>query len=95
METNLLHLIYEARKLDSIKSHLTENEVNCLVSLLGERCRGKTLNVLRRRLSLPLSLLPTHGIFERVVLGNDSAQYFAGQSYPDEVREVRRLLIEG
>jgi hypothetical protein len=75
----------------SNKRDLTEGQVEELVSLLGKRCQQKTKNMLR----IVLGWVPdikNYGIFQRVML-TPRVHYCAGQSYPCEIRVVRRLLI--
>jgi hypothetical protein len=36
---------------------------------------------------------PNYGIYERVVFENGRCRYYAGQSYPDEIKMVRNLII--
>ncbi len=66
-----------------------------LVALFGHRCRKETKERLHRRLSSP-GLIQGHGIFHRVMFDVDSQEwsYCAGQSYPDEIRTVRELLLK-
>jgi hypothetical protein len=76
----------------SAGQELTEAEINSLVDLLGYKCYRRT----KLNLSSVLGWIPdilNHGIFDRVILENGNAVYCAGQSYPDEIRTVRRLLL--
>jgi hypothetical protein len=40
------------------------------------------------------SLIPRFGIFDRLIKDNGKWRYVAGQSYPEEMREVRKLIIK-
>ena len=84
---------------DAIRDGITlsPEQQNELLALLGGGCRKETKARLARRLALPLSLLSNHGIFSRVFLRYDreGVTYCAGQSYTDEVRLVRKLVLEG
>jgi hypothetical protein len=66
-----------------------------LFAMVAKGCRVKTQDALASRLALPLSLWPGHARFERVHLEADGASYCAGQSYPDEIRELRELILKG
>ncbi len=75
------------------KIDLTEDEVYAVVAVIGDHCQQKTKDKLCRRLAL-VSLMPNYGIYDRVII-SPRASYCAGQSYPDEIRTVRRLILEG
>lgn len=72
---------------------LTEYEVELMIELLGYKCRLATIQKLRRKLSL-ISLLSNYSIFERIQFTDNDIQYFAGQSYPDEIRTIRQLILK-
>jgi hypothetical protein len=80
-----------ARK--SAGQELTEAERYALVDLLGGHCKQETKDKLYRRLP-HVSLLSSRGIFDRVIL-SPRVSYCAGQSYPDEIRTVRNLILNG
>jgi hypothetical protein len=71
---------------------LTEEQLTSLVRLLGKGCREKTKARLYSCLS-HLSRLDNCGIFGRVNIEGDEADYTAGQSYPDEIKTVRQAII--
>lgn len=75
---------------------LTDKQKESLFNLFGKGCRQKNRERLWRRLDMSLSLWPNYGIFGRVHLEDDGRfSYCAGQSYPDEVRTVRELILKG
>ena len=93
MENNLSNRIHEATfKNQSL--HLTEAEQISLVALLGKGCRVKTKDRLAYKVSLPLYIFSDYGIYRRVSFDNGRAEYCAGQSYTDEIRTVRELILE-
>jgi hypothetical protein len=75
------------------KSDLTTQDIDQLVELLGYRCRAETCNKIRRRLESTPSLVPNYGIMSRLMLESTGWTYCAGQSYPDEIRTVRNIII--
>ncbi len=75
------------------KSDLTAKDIDQLVELLGYRCRAETCNKIRRRLESTTSLIPMYGILERLTLEDHGWAYCAGQSYTDEIRTVRNIII--
>jgi len=80
---------FNDKKLD-----LTSQDIDQLVELLGYRCRLETVQKLRRRLENTPSLIPSYGILNRLMLESHGWSYCAGQSYPDEIRTVRKIILE-
>ena len=79
----------------SYSNDLSETEIDNMVLLLGHKCKAETKAKLYRRLRL-VSLMPCYGIYDRVMIhDNGNVSYCAGQSYPDEIRTVRKLILEG
>ncbi len=73
---------------------LTDDEQSQLVDLLGKRCSAKT----KAKLAFTLRCvpdIPNWGSYQRVHLEDGTASYCAGQSYPDEIRRLRKSLITG
>lgn len=76
---------------------LESSEIEALESLFCKRCQPRTRSAFRQRLQAGLS--QSFGIYGRVVFdskdekGQPAVEYVAGQSYPDEVRRVRELII--
>ncbi len=79
---------------NNLKTNLTEQDVDQLVELLGYRCRSKTLVRLRSVLTYSPSKVENCGILNRLIKENGNWQYFAGQSYPDEIRTVREIITK-
>jgi hypothetical protein len=74
------------------KRELTSREIDKCVKVLGSGCRWPT----KRELRLVLGFVPDirgHGIYGRVLFEDGRVDYCAGQSYPDEIRTVRNLLL--
>lgn len=71
------------------------SEIEALESLLCKWCQPQTRSAFRQRLQTGLS--QSFGIYGRVVFDSKDerfpVEYVAGQSYPDEVRRVRELII--
>jgi len=85
LQDSLSHRI--SKKID-----LTTAEQASLVALLGSGCRQKT----KGKLASVARWVPdikNYGIYERVVFEKGGCGYIAGQSYPDEIRTVRELLL--
>jgi len=80
---------YVSKKID-----LSSEQIYWLIDLLGKGCRQDTKDRLERRLSLT-SLMPNYGIYQRVFINKQTVEYCAGQSYPDEIRFIRQLILKG
>ena len=72
---------------------LSPRDLDQLTNLIGQGCHAKTRETIRRRLGTMLSLIPCYGILERVMDEPGGWTYCAGQSYPDEIREVKKIII--
>lgn len=83
--------------LDRIEAgiELTDEEIQALVDLLGKRCRMRNRNRIKWALMGCPDNIQSYAIYRRVLLHDDGilASYCAGQSYPDEIRTVRKCLI--
>lgn len=75
----------------SNNQELTETEQAELYELLGAHAHAKTKEALSRALE-HVPHVNSYGIYDRVLI-TPRVQYIAGQSYPDEIRTVRELLI--
>jgi hypothetical protein len=80
-----------ARRI-STRASLTDDERTSLVKLLGSGCHQRTKNMLWYSAGY-VPDVPSYGIYDRVTFEDGRASYCAGQSYPDEIRTVRKLLL--
>ncbi len=74
----------------SAGKELTEAEQEKLLDIFGAYCQEKTKRMIARALRC-VPDIPNYGIYDRVHL--EPPSYCAGQSYPDEIRTVRKCLI--
>ena len=74
---------------------LSDNDIDQITAILGFRCRQKTLIRLRSLLKYGKRLIPSYGLLERITFENGVWNYTAGQSYLDEIRTIRELIIKG
>lgn len=79
---------------NNYREQLTSDDIDQLVELLGHRCRIDTVNLLRQRLEKHTALIPYWGILNRLIKEGNDWSYCAGQSYPDEIRTVRKIILE-
>lgn len=79
---------------NNYRDHLTSDDVEQIVDVVCDHCRAKTYNDVRDTLKRMSSLIPHFGIFERLIKENGKWRYVAGQSYPDEIRNVRELILK-
>jgi hypothetical protein len=75
----------------SARQPLSETEIESAVTIFGARCQPRKVYALRAALK-NVPEIPSFGIYHRVHFENGQASYCAGQSYPDEIRTVRKLL---
>lgn len=81
---------------NTCKASFTQDDINQILCLITYKCRIKTLNRLRSILTYSPSLIPQYGILERLMKEDDGKwHYVAGQSYTDEIRTIRQLILNG
>jgi hypothetical protein len=93
MQRNLDNLIYDAKHLEGTFA-LTDAQKADILSMIGKGCRENTKSRLARRLELPLSCWERYGIYSRMTLNDDGANYICGQSWPDEMRTLRECILK-
>ena len=77
------------------RDKLTEKDIDQLIDIVGSRCRAKTKDRLRSILKYGIHTIGHFGILDRLIKEGDGWSYCAGQSYPDEIRTVRGLILKG
>ena len=90
---NMKNLNFNTEKLK-----LNDSDIDQLVDIIGSRCQYRTKARLRSILTYPsgvLNIMPTYGILERLTKEGEDWSYRAGQSYPDEIRTIREIILEG
>jgi hypothetical protein len=92
MQRNLDNLIHDAKFSEGTFA-LNDAQKAAILSIVGKGCRQNTKARLARRLEIPLSLWQTYGIFRRMTLIDDGAEYICGQSWPDEMRTLRECIL--
>lgn len=81
------------QSFNDLKTNLTEDDINEILLIVGAYCRVKTIQKLRANLNyFPVSM-ETCSIMSRLIKENGRWQYVAGQSYPDEIRIVRNIML--
>jgi len=77
------------------RNELTCNDLDSLYLLLSKGLRAENKDLMHRRLFNHLNMIPYYGILDRLIKENDQGwSYCAGQSYPDELRTVRKIILE-
>lgn len=89
---NLYNLIH-ASKFEAGTRELTKAQKTDIVSMVGKGCRANTKNRLARIIELPLSIWQKHGIYSRITLNAEGAEYICGQSRNDEMRTLRDCML--
>lgn len=78
-----------------LKDELTEDDITQLVKIIGCRCRNSTKVALRSVLTYGRHNIRNVGILTRFEKTDSGVwQYLPGQSYRDEINEIRRMLIK-
>lgn len=81
---------------NDLKMMLSEADVDGIIEIIGHRCRVKTCMRLRSILTYSPSLIPSYGILDRLTRDERGVwSYCAGQSYPDEIRTLREIILKG
>jgi hypothetical protein len=76
---------------------LNEDQKSSLLKILGHHCRFDTVGKLRRRidsLSCQTQCLNYYGVMSRMKILPRRCEYIAGQSYTDEIRMIRKALLD-
>lgn len=84
---------YKQINFNDSKNDLTENDIQEILEVVCKSCQIKTWNKIRTNLELFPSSIPVYGILGRLIKENSGWSYCAGQSYPDEIRTVRNILL--
>ncbi len=79
---------------NNYRDKLTKQDKEEIFGIVSARCRQKTKELLALRLEKHLNLIPEYGILNRLIKENYGWIYVAGQSYPDEIRTVRKIILE-
>ena len=76
-------------------SELPKKSKQSLITLLTYRCRAETISRITGVVKYSLSLIEYYGILNRLVLSLEDMtfHYTAGQSYPDEIRTLRKIFM--
>lgn len=78
---------------NDLKSNLTDLDIEQIVTIVGYRCRIRTVNRLTSILKYGPSSIGNFGILSRLVKESGRWEYIAGQSYTDEIRVVRDCIL--
>ena len=81
------------QNFNNTKGNFTEDDINQIVSIIGYRCRAKTLTRIRSMLTYSISVIPQYGILDRLIKENDTWTYFAGQDYVSEMKILRDTIL--
>tara|TARA_Y100000004_G_C8952282_1_gene429138 strand:- start:855 stop:1118 length:264 start_codon:yes stop_codon:yes gene_type:complete len=79
---------------NNYKDKMIEKDKEEIFEIVSSRCRQKTKELLAKRLNDHLNLIPEYGILNRLIKEEHGWFYCAGQSYADEIRTVRKIILE-
>lgn len=78
----------------SIDAKLDGDDIGQIMSIVGNRCHVRTKQRIMAALC-NVRNIDSHGILQRMQYSHERGwEYCAGQSYPDEIRTVRKCLIK-
>jgi hypothetical protein len=72
---------------------LTLNEKLSFYDLVSSGCRQKNKDRLYNIIVKWFAIYDHYGIYERVYFQDEKCHYCAGQSYPDEIRNLRDCIL--
>jgi len=72
---------------------MTDKQKADILDMVGKHCRERTKERLARKLETPLFCWKRYGIYSRIVLNDDGAEYICGQSWNDEMRTLRECIL--
>jgi hypothetical protein len=82
------------KDLNEMKTQLTEQDIDSIISIIGARCRVKTINRLRSILTYSASSIGNYGIYGRLWKTDKGYwEYCAGQCYTSEIKTVRECIL--
>ena len=77
------------------KKNFTANDIDQIATLITYKCRVKTYQRVVSMLKYGTGSIPNYGILERITKENEQWTYTTGQSYPDEIRTIRNIIMRG
>jgi hypothetical protein len=92
MQVNLDNFIWDALNTEGVFK-LTDKQKADILDMVGKHCRERTKERLARKLETPLFCWKRYGIYSRIVLNDDGAEYICGQSWNDEMRTLRECIL--
>jgi hypothetical protein len=92
--SNVLNLVPRQMTFNDLKTQLSDNDIDQILAILGYRCRVGTIRRMRSVLTYAPSAIPTYGILSRLMKDGDTWSYCAGQSYPDEIRTIKEIILK-
>jgi len=93
MQRNLDNTIWEC-KHKGADYQLTDEAKLDIYRMVTKGCSQNTKQRVARRLDLPLSCWERFGIYSRLILKDDGAEYICGQSWADEMRTLRECILK-
>lgn len=85
----------EQVNFNDYKFKITNTDIEQILDIVAYRCRLKTYNRLRSILTYGKHTIPNFGILNRLTKEDGKWSYCAGQSYPDEIKTVRDIILKG
>ena len=90
---NLDNTIWECKHNNS-DYRLTDDAKVAIWKMITKGCSKDTKQRVWNRIDLPLSLWERYGIYSRMIITDDGADYICGQSWTDEMRTLRECILK-
>lgn len=84
----------KTRDFNRDRENLTEQDLEEIFDLLAPRMRSANKALLWRRLTEHLSMIPHYGILSRIMQDSHGWSYCAGQDYTEEIKTVRKIILD-
>jgi hypothetical protein len=78
---------------NNYRDQMTDDDIEQIFQLIAKGCQHKTKVRLRSILTYSKSSIQSVGILERLIKEDGKWRYIAGQSYTDEIRTVRDVVL--
>lgn len=93
-EKQMVTVLREARENPEAQQVLTEAQQLSLLRMATHRCSHETKRIIRQNISRPFSEWPGRWAIDRMFLEGQEVTYCAGQDYDEEMKQLRKQLIQ-
>lgn len=84
----------DTKYFNSDRGSLTDADKQEIFEALAKGLHPHNRSLMYRRIFMNINLIPHHGILNRIMNDGNGWGYCAGQSYVDEMRTVRKIILD-